>query len=376
MVILVPAFPPKVLGGTEIATYNIAKYLISRGHEIHIITQVDVEGLKESEQEKIFIHSIIVKNIRILGILLFWIKVLFILKKIKPDVIHTQNIDMGVGGYLAKLFLETPYVVYGRGGDIYSPWMFKNTISKIIIKNAGVVIALTEDMKKEMLKIYNRDIIVIPNGLDILRFKNISKEKNRRLMNIANDEKIIIFVGRLHPVKGVEYLIEAMENIKQKNPKIRLIIVGDGSERDKLEQHVKKLDLEKNVLFVGEIPNENIPKYLALADVLVLPSLKEGFPNIILEAMASDLPIVATNVGGIPEIIKNGENGFLVEPKKSKAIAEKVLLLIENEKLRNMIIEKNKEDVKRYCWENVTDKLEKNYREMKNMNRPKRNYIG
>jgi N-acetyl-alpha-D-glucosaminyl L-malate synthase BshA len=377
IIFLVPAFPPKVIGGTEIATYHLAKYLTIRDEEVHIITYVDIKDSEESEKEKFHIHSIKLINIPFFGILLFWIKVLFILKKIKPDVIHAQNIDMGVGGFLAKLFFNTPYIVYGRGVEVYSPWLFKNTISRIIFKNASEVIALTEDMKQKMNKIYKRNIIVIPNGLDIRKFSNWSKDKIRAQMNITNDEKIIIFVGRLHSVKGVEYLVEAMKYITQKNEKARLIIVGDGPEREKLETLVKKLDINRNVLFIGRISNEDIPKYMIMSDVLVLPSLQEGFPNTLLEAMASGLPIIATNVGGIPEIIKNGENGFLVEPKNSEAIAEKVLCFLENNELRKMVIEKNIETVKRYRWEDITEKLEEKYKRiLKNSSISKRNIFG
>jgi N-acetyl-alpha-D-glucosaminyl L-malate synthase BshA len=360
--IIVPAFPPTVLGGTEIATDNIAKHLGKNGHEVHVITQVNVEPLKESKEEKIYIHSIDFIKVPLLGIIVFWIKVLFVLKKIKPDIIHAQNLDMGIGGILAKFFLKKPYVVYGRGSDVYSSWNFKKIISKIIIKNAGAVIALTENMKKEMTKIYNRDITVIPNGLEIQKFKKSSKENIRRQMNITNDDKIVLFVGRLNSIKGVEYLIESMEYIKQKDVKTKLIIVGEGIERRRLELLVNKLFLTKNVLFAGRIPYEDIPKYLTLSDMIVLPSLEEGFPNILLEAMASGLPIVATNVGGIPEIIKNGENGFLVAPKNPGAIAEKVLYLFENNELRRRIIENNKEEVKRYCGQDITEKLEEIYR--------------
>jgi N-acetyl-alpha-D-glucosaminyl L-malate synthase BshA len=373
IIMIIPAFPPKFLGGTEIAGYNIVKYLAKRGHNVHVMTQANLEPFKESKGEKFYVHSIQFIKLPFFGLLLFWLKVLFILQKLKPDIIHAQTIDMGVGGLLAKIFLKKPYVVYGRGGDVYSSWMFKNFISKIIIKNANAVFALTEDMKKEMTKIYKRDIIVIPNGIDILKFKNLSKRNIRRIMNIPIDEKIIIFVGRLKAVKGIEYLIKAMEIIQQKNGKAKLMIVGDGAEKEKLETLVDKLNLNKNVMFIGKISNEDIPKYLIMSDIFVLPSLREGFPNVILEAMASGLPIIASNVGGIPEIIKNGENGFLVEPKNPEMIAEKILMLFENNELRKIIIEKNKEDVKRYSWEDITEKLEENYRELINTNRLERN---
>lgn len=371
--IIVCSFPPKFLGGTEVATYNIAKHLAKRGHDVHVMTQVDVDPPIESKGEKFNVHSMKIKKVPLIGILLFWIKVLFTLKKIKPDIIHIQSIDIGIGGLLGKILLKKPYVVYGRGGDVYSPWVFKKIISKIIIKNAGAVIALTEDMKQEMTKIYKRDITVIPNGLDITKFINLSKENIRRKMNIPNDVKIIIFIGRLKSVKGVEYLIEAMGLLGQKDVKTKLLLVGDGAERERLEQLVKELELTKNVMFVGRVSNEDIPKFLTMSDILVLPSLTEGFPNTILEAMASGLPIIATNIRGIPEIIKNGENGFLVESKNPEAIAEKILSLFENNELRKTISKKNKEDVKRYSWEDTTKKIEDIYQSVKNTSKSQRN---
>ena len=113
--------------------------------------------------------------------------------------------------------------------------------------------------------------------------------------------------------------------------------------------------------FVGQIPNERVPQYMAASDVFVLPSLSEGFPNVILEAMASELPIVTTNVRGLPEIIKDGENGFLVEPRSPEQIAQKVLLLFEDNELRETTSRHNKEKAKKYGWETVVQRLEDVY---------------
>ena len=109
------------------------------------------------------------------------------------------------------------------------------------------------------------------------------------------------------------------------------------------------------------VPNETVPEYMVASDVFVLPSLSEGFPTVILEAMASGIPIVATKVRGVPEIIKDGENGFLVEPRNSEEIAEKVLLLLNKDELRKRISEKNIEEVKRYHWESIAIRLEEVY---------------
>ena len=359
--ILVLLFPPKWLAGTEIATYNIAKYLAKRGHEVHVITTLD-EGLpKENMEEGFYVHQIFLRKIRFLGVISFWLKIFWHLKKIKPDIVHVQSVGIGIPAFLSKKILEKPYIVWGRGSDIYLPDKFTKSISKLVLKNADAVIALTGDMKKKMQKFCDKDISVIPNGIDLERFSNLSKEDIRKKLKIKEDEKVIIFVGTLRPVKGVKYLIKAMKIISPKNANTRLMLVGDGDERGNLEKLVKGLSLEEYVKFVGKVPNEKVPEYMAASDVFVLPSLSEGFPVTVLEAMASGVPIIATNVGGLPEIIKDGENGFLVEPKNPEKIAEKVLLILEDDGLRERISRNNKEKVKGYSWESVIERLEKVY---------------
>jgi glycosyltransferase involved in cell wall biosynthesis len=121
------------------------------------------------------------------------------------------------------------------------------------------------------------------------------------------------------------------------------------------------MHLEDYVKFIGQVPNEQIPSLYDAADVLVLPSLSEGFPVTVLEAMASGLPIIATRVGGLPEVIEEGRNGFLVEPKNPKQIAEKILLLLENNKLRENISKNNIRKAMSYSWQNIVQQLEKVY---------------
>jgi len=368
--ILVSGLPPKRLAGTEIATYNIAKYLARRGHEVHVITSLD-EGLpKESIEEGFYVHRIKTKEISIMGPLSFCIKSIFLINTITPDILHSQSIlRTGLTCFIAKKLFKKPCIAYCRGSDIYSSWKFKNIISKLVLKNADAVIALTEDMKREIKKICDRDIFVIPNGIDLEKFKNLSKETLRKRLKIEEDEKMIIFVGTLRPVKGIKYLIKAMKLIIKENENVKLMLVGDGEEREELESLVVELDLKDCVKFIGRVQNEEIPRYMIASDVFVLPSFSEGFPVVILEAMASGLPIVATKVGGLPEIVKDGENGFLVEPKNPEEIAEKVLLILKGDKLRERISENNKKKVKEYSWERVSEQIEEVYFKALNFHR-------
>jgi len=362
--ILVPLFPPKRLGGTEIAAYNIAKHLATRSHHVHVITSLDKGLSKESIEDGFHIHRVSRQKVKFLGIISYWLKVFWLLKKINPDIVHTQSIGAGIPGVLAKKILKRPYVVWGRGSEIYLPWRFKEVISKLVLRNADAVIALTEDMKREIRKICDKDIYVIPNGVDLERFENLSRENIRRKLEITNEQKIVIFAGTLRPIKGVKYLIQAMNIIRQKNTKASLMLIGDGEERQSLEELVKESNLGDCVTFVGQVPNEEVLEYMAASDVFVLPSLSEGFPLVILEAMASGLPIVATKVGGLPEIIKEGDNGFLVEPKDSVEITEKVLLLLQGKELRQRIAKNNRQRAKDYAWAKVVDSVEQVYQKV------------
>lgn len=361
--ITIPLFPPKWLAGMEIATYNIAKHLARMGHEVHVITALD-EGLpKESMEEGFHVHRIFWRKIRFVGVISFWAKVFLILRKVNPDIIHAQSIGICIPAFIAKKLLRKPYVVWGRGSDVYLPGKFIKSISKLVLKNANMVIALTDDMKREMQKICSRDVSVIPNGIDSERFENLSRESIRKKLKIEDNEKIITFVGTLRPVKGLKYLIKAMKFMIEENKNVKLMLVGDGEEREELESLVEDFGLKERVEFIGRVQNEEIPQYLVTSDVFVLPSLSEGFPVTILEAMASELPIVATKVGGLPEIIKDGENGFLVEPKYPEKIAEMVLLVLGNDELRERISKKNKEKAKDYSWDCVVEQLECIYKE-------------
>lgn len=355
--ILVSMFPPKWLGGSELDAQNIARHLAQDGHDVRVITSYDKGLLKENREEGFFIYRISYPKIKFLGVILFWIKCLFLLKKIGPEVVHSQGIQMAFPCFLAKKFFNISYIVYGQGFDVYFNWKFKKIISKLVLENAQAVVTLTQNMKKELGAYNIKNIFIIPDGVELSKFENLSKAGIRKELKINDDENVIIFVGSLKAVKGIKYLIEAINIVKEKNPKLRLLLIGDGEEKKELERLVEKLGLKKIIGFVGKINNEEVPKYMIASDVLVMPSLSEGLSVAVLEAMASGLPVVATKVGGLPEIIKDGENGFLVEPKNPKQIAERILYLLSDDGIRKAIFLNNKEKSKNYSWDSIVNKL-------------------
>ena len=156
---------------------------------------------------------------------------------------------------------------------------------------------------------------MIPNGVDL----NLFKSRDGHI-----DSKKIITVSRLVKKNGVGDLIEAMSGIRSELPDYRLQIIGSGPLEKKLKLQVKNLNLENNVEFLGEIPNELLPKYLSTADIFVRPSLSEGLGISFLEAMAVGLPVIGTLVGGIPDFLKDGETGLFCKVGDPEDIAEKI----------------------------------------------------
>ena len=361
--ILVLLFPPKWLAGTEIATHNIASHLAQRGHEVHVITSRDRGLPTESSEQGFQIHRVGFPRVRVFGLMAFCMAAVLKVRRLNPDIVHQQDVKLGAVGFMAKKLLRRPWVVWGQGSDVYLPWTFKRPISKLVLKNADAVIALTADMKAEMCKICSRGIDVIPNGVDLERYEALpSKVAIRAELGLDDDDRIAVFVGTLRPVKGVKYLIEAMSIIKHRCATARLLLVGDGEERQSIEGMVKELNLEDTVTFLGRMSNDKVPKHMAASDVFVLPSLSEGFPVTVLEAMATGLPVVASRVRGLPEIIEDGRNGFLVEPKRPDQIADRVLVLLADSGLRQEVAAINREKARQYSWENTVEQVEAVYR--------------
>lgn len=361
--ILVSLFAPKWLGGVEIATQNIAKDLAQKGNDVCVITSCDKGLPLKSIEDNYSVRRIHYPKIKFFGIIIFWLKCFFVIKKYRPDIVHSQTIQMATPCFLAKKFFNISYIVYCHGSDVYLPWKFKKIISRLVLQNADAVVVLTQDMKKEIESFgFNlKNIFIISNGINIEEFKNFSKTDARRELKIQDTENITLFVGSLKVVKGVEYLIEAMNIVKERNQNVQLLIAGDGEQKERLKKLSEKLDVEDSIKFLGRVESSKIPEYMVASDVFVLPSLSEGLPVVVLEAMASGLPIIATKVRGVPEIVEDGQNGFLVDPKNPEQIAEKILFLMSHNNVRENISVNNKKDSEKYSWDLIVNQLIKVY---------------
>ena len=203
---------------------------------------------------------------------------------------------------------------------------------------------------------------VIPNGVDILRFtKDFSAKELAQLrqeLNLSPKDKIIITTSRLVPKNAVDILIKAIAEIKIKFPNTKCLILGSGKDEQELKKLRKTLELEKEVIFAGEIPQLEIPKYLKISDIFVRASRSEGMGNSFIEAMAAGLPIIGTNVGGIPDFLHERETGLFVRVDDHQDLAEKILLLLQDENLRQKLIRQGKDlAISHYSWDKIAQRL-------------------
>jgi len=221
------------------------------------------------------------------------------------------------------------------------------------VSQADVVAAVSKDAQRKALRYGAGKTLIIPNGVEIHKFKMTNENiKMRRPIRIVTTSSLI-------PRNGLDTLIDAVA-LLPKSLDWELIIAGEGPEEEKLKLQMKKYNLEKNIMLLGRLENRKIPALLASADLFIRLSRKEGFGVSFLEAMAAGVPVVATAVGGIPDIIEDQQNGLLVAPDAPRQAAKAIERLLTDEKLYAGLSHNGIERVKKhFTWEKVTDEVHK-----------------
>ncbi|MFQ5640276.1 MAG: glycosyltransferase [bacterium] len=255
----------------------------------------------------------------------------------KIDVVMTTLFYADVVGPLARSF--TPAKAVFSWETISAPeWLLTRRLLayKFAMNFCDKVISVSHATAKWLVEkrgVSKQKVMVIPYGVNLELFHEGGNEALRKSLGVSEKETLIGVVARLHPQKGHRYLIEAAESLVRDFPALKFAFVGDGELRTELEQRIKAAKLEKHFLFLGF--RNDVKDLLRTFDIFVLPSLYEGLPNVILEAMASGLPVVATAVDGTPELIEDDVTGYLVPPKDPAALATKISALLKDEKRRH-----------------------------------------
>ena len=288
-----------------------------------------------------------------------------LIKDSKIDILHTYlfhaNILGRVLGRLARVpvIISSIRVMERRRHHLWIDWLTNRMVD--------VETCVCEAVRKftiEKGKIEPRKLVTIPNAIDVQQYElNMDVEQKKRELGLGSSHSILGVVGRLHKQKGHIYLLKAMRQIIKEYPGAVLLVMGDGPLRMRLRQVCSKLLIHMYVKFLGL--RHDIKEITALIDVFILPSLWEGMPNVLLEAMALGRPIVATRVGGVDEMIEDGTSGVLVPPADKKALAEAVIhLLGRPDKGRGLGQMARKQVARRFPIEGMVKRTEKLYEEL------------
>jgi glycosyltransferase involved in cell wall biosynthesis len=233
-------------------------------------------------------------------------------------------------------------------------------IEKTVFKNADYCHAVSNYLADHVGQYGVKKIVMIPNGVNWEKFNPDPNKKQTRKDLRFETENLIVCVSRLEHKNGTHDLIESAKYLQDID--FKMIICGSGSEKEKLQKMAEGLGLKDKILFLGDILHSELPKYVACADIFVRPSLAEGFGIVFLEAMACNVAVIGTPVGGIPDFLRNNETGLLCNPGDPKDIAEKIEILIQNKESTQRLIKNGFKMVREeYGWDKIADRIKKLY---------------
>src|SRR6266699_1313029 len=336
-------FEPHI-GGIEIVASNQAKELVKQGHEVTIVTS-KLKREKAVEQ---------VEGMRIVRIAAW---------NLLSTIFHAHGI-LYLGSFISSFFAriyKKPFIVTEHIGFVTYKSSITNAIEKLALYTIGLITLRASDITivlntsvQRWIKQYKNEVYYLPNGVDLELFDKPPKQETSNYN--------LLFLGRLEKIKGVESLIQAIPFIIKVFPQTTLTIVGDGGNKTDLFNLTKNLQLEKHIQFTGWVEHKDLDTYYEKASLVVVPSIvADAFPLVILEAMSAGRPVIGTNIGGIPEIIDDKVDGYLVEPENPEQIADKVIKLFQEANLLKELGRNARKKAEKFSIEKHVENLEKIY---------------
>ena len=376
-------YPPYGSGGAAFVAHNISKALAKRGHEVTVFTTNALDGnrlFRPSENpsynagvEIYYFGNVVYETSHHIY---FSRGLVSAVKKniVEYDIVHLHEyrsyISLVTNHYAKKRNVKYVLQPHGQLPKIMAKqrlkWIYDILFGYRLLRDASKVVALTS-MEAEQCKrmgVSEEKIAIIPNGIDLSEYADLpTRGAFRKKFGIDEDEKIVLYLGRIHRIKGLDILAKAFANIVQKLDDVRLVIAGpDDGYIGELEGLTKALNIENNVLMSGPLHGaEKLEAYVG-ADVCVLPSRYETFPIGLLEAYASGRPVVASSAGGLRELVIDGVTGLLVKPEAVKHLAYATLWMLDNTNMaRKMSVEGRRLVEVFFSMEQVADELERLY---------------
>ena len=314
-------------GGAQKRVYQMAVYFANKDHCVLLGSDDNDDTLiiQDLKKQKVNHISIPFRGSLFQNFTAFFC-LLKTIKKEKIEIIHCNDRKTALFGYIISILTKRKMVYTARN-------TFKDKIyTKLFLGNNIVAVSL--GVKNNLIQKFNikkEKIAVIYNGTDIKHSTSEEVSHLRTKYNLSENKRIITFVGRLSEQKGLFYLLDAINIVKIHFPEVIILFVGDGELRLALEKKTVELSLNENIIFCGN--QKNVQPYYDICDFTVMSSLWEGLPGSGIESIMLGKPLIGTKVGGIPEIVLNGKNGFLVSPGDSEQLAQKIIELLLNPQL-------------------------------------------
>ena len=376
-------------GGSAQNTYLSLLGLRKKNYQLSLVSGLSLESemkyeeIKAKEKDIQILKSegieftqcpFLLRRINIIKDLKAFFDIWRIIKKYNPLIVHTHSSKAGLMGRLAAKLAGTPIIVHTPHGHVFFGYFgpLKTKLFIILEKLASritdKIVALTNREKKDhiLFKIAEEDkFSVIYSGIELNILKESSSEEKQNLkkeLGIPENSLIVGTAGRLVPVKGPEFLVKASKYITSKYPDTYFMFTGDGPLEQDLKRKALEMGISDNIIFLGW--RDDLAKIISIYDIFVLPSLNEGMGRVLVEAMALGKSIVASNVGGIPDLVIHGKNGFLIPPKNPKELAKYIQVLLEDKDKREKMGLAGKEMAYNFTGERMVEKIANLYKKL------------
>jgi len=357
------------VGGSGVIATELGKMLAAKGHEIHFITS-GIPFRLNKISPKITFHQVEVNSYSVFQYAPYDIalanKMAEVIVDEQLDVLHVHYaIPHAVCAILAKDMANSDIgIVTTLHGTDITVLGYDSSLKGAIkygIEKSDVVTAVSHSLGQETMDLIspNKDIETIYNFIDEQEYTKKDAGNLKELLGIKPHEKVVIHVSNFRKVKHVPDIVQSFKLIHEDVPS-KLLLVGDGPEKHPIMESIKGTSIENDVLFLGK--QENLSELYSIADLMLLLSEKESFGLVLLEAMACGVPCIGTNVGGIPEVITNGENGFIVELGDWKKVAEHGVEVLQNPSLHKQIVDRSLEVIRdRFSSKSIVEQYEEMY---------------
>lgn len=355
-------------GGLFTITMSWARGLVRKGCDVNVffLTQSkEATHLVSSERMHFyyFTNSFFLPNLRTL--------LIFLLHD-HPDVVHINLAWFGPLAIFKKHVLKIPFIYTSHG--VPQPWLEPSLLYRIaytvehyllrfVASQSSVVVAVSNYVKEMLKKQYGIDSEVIYHGIDVGKFKPKNKAESKRRLGYKETDFMVLFVGKMHPVKDPLTVVRSIHEVVKKNTNVYLVMIGSGELYQEVENEIVKLNLSDHVKMLGQMDGLKLRLWYSAADLFVFASVSEAFGMVLLEAMASGLPVIAPSSAACPEVVGNA--GLLFNHGDHNGLARKIMRLASDDELSRILRNRSLRRVRKvFSWDDKVDKYWKLYRKM------------